>query len=241
MTQSHAHESATHPMPGSHGEHALQERYGTVARARSFYRRQVLDRLNASMQEFIARQEMCFVATADASGECDCSFRAGPPGFVRVPDEHTLVYAEYRGNGVMASLGNLGENPHVGMLFVDFTQDVIGLHVNGSARVVETAELLASHPPLAADRLEDNGQTHFKPRAERWVVVRVEEAYIHCAKHIPRMLKVPREIAWGTDDVRRKGGDFFAASCESRPWADESRPAPREEERPLPRQAPAPS
>jgi hypothetical protein len=240
MTQSHAQESATHPMPGSPGEHALQERYGTVARARSFYRRQVLDRLNARMREFIARQEMCFVATSDAAGGCDCSFRAGPPGFVRVLDERTLAYAEYRGNGVMASLGNLGENPHVGILFVDFTQDVIGLHVNGSARVVEPAELLASHPRLTAAQLEEAGETHFKPRAERWVEVRVEEAYIHCAKHIPRMLKVPREIAWGTDDVRRKGGDFFAAACESRPWADEPWPAPHEE-RPLPRQAPAPS
>jgi hypothetical protein len=56
---------------------------------------------------------------------------------------------------------------------------------------------------------------------ERWVVVEVEEAYIHCAKHIPRLAKVPRERAWGTDDVRRKGGDFFSASMESRPWAAE--------------------
>jgi predicted pyridoxine 5'-phosphate oxidase superfamily flavin-nucleotide-binding protein len=236
MTHSHAQQPETHPLPGSDGEHALQERYGTVARARSFYRRQVLDRLNASMREFIARQELCFVATADAAGECDCSFRAGPPGFVRVLDEQTLAYAEYRGNGVMASLGNLDENPHIGMLFVDFTKDVIGLHVNGRARVMETAELLASRPGLAVGPLDDNGETHFKPRAERWIEVRVEEAYIHCAKHIPRMTRVPREIAWGTDDVRRKGGDFFAASCESRPWAEE----PHEERRPR-REAPAPS
>ena len=239
MTHPHAHEPETHPMPGSNGEHVLQERYGTVARARSFYRRQVLDRLNESMREFIARQEMCFVATADAAGECDCSFRAGPPGFVRTLDEHTLLYAEYRGNGVMASLGNLGENPHIGILFVDFTRDVIGLHVNGRARVVETAELLASHPGLAVSPLDD-GEVRFKPRAERWIEVRVEEAYIHCAKHIPRMTKVPREIAWGTDDVRRKGGDFFAASCETRPWAEEPPATPHEQRRPR-REAPAPS
>jgi uncharacterized protein len=241
MTQSHADQPAIQLMPGSSGEHDLQERYGTVARARSFYRRQVLDRLNAGMQEFIARQEMCFVATADAGGGCDCSFRAGPPGFVRVLDERTLVYAEYRGNGVMASLGNLGENPHVGILFIDFTRDVIGLHVNGSARVVETAELLSCHPEAATSATTDAGETRFKARAERWVEVRVEEAYIHCAKHIPRMLKVPREIAWGTDDVRRKGGDFFAASCESRPWADEPLAAPHQEQRPPRRQAPATS
>jgi predicted pyridoxine 5'-phosphate oxidase superfamily flavin-nucleotide-binding protein len=240
MTQFRADQPAQ-PMPGSRGEHDLQDRYGTVARARSFYRRQVLDRLNAGMREFIARQEMCFVATADAGGECDCSFRAGPPGFVQVLDERTLVYAEYRGNGVMASLGNLAENAHVGMLFVDFTRDVIGLHVNGRARVVETPELLSLHPEAAAGAPADAGGARFKARAERWVRVRVEEAYIHCAKHIPRMLKVPREIAWGSDDVRRKGGDFFAASCESRPWAEEPPAAPREEQAPLRGQAPAPS
>ena len=49
----------------------------------------------------------------------------------------------------------------------------------------------------------------------------MEEAYIDCAKHIPRKVKIPREIAWGTDDLKRKGGDFFAARCESRPWAEQ--------------------
>jgi uncharacterized protein len=210
----------TDELPGSHGEHDLQERYGTSARARAFYERQVLPCLNDRMREFVARQEMCFIATADARGECDATFRAGTPGFVHVLDERTLVYPEYRGNGVMASLGNIQENGHVGMLFIDFTRDVIGLHVNGTARVVEGQELLRDHPALAPAVLEQvrNGNGP-RPKAERWVLVEVEEAYIHCAKHIPRMVKRPRDIAWGTDDVRRKGGDFFAASCEARPWA----------------------
>jgi predicted pyridoxine 5'-phosphate oxidase superfamily flavin-nucleotide-binding protein len=221
MTESHARVAMPRHLPGSQGEHALQERYGSVQRAATFYRRQVLDHLNVRMREFIARQEMCFVATADANGECDCSFRAGLPGFVRVLDDRTLLYPEYRGNGVMASLGNLRENPHIGLLFVDFVKDVIGLHVNGTARVVEHEELARSRPELPSP--SPNGAANggnFKPKAERLVQVHVEEAYIHCAKHIPRMMKVPREIAWGTDDVKRKGGDFFAASCESRPWAD---------------------
>ena len=226
MTQSHAQEPTSPHLPGSRGEHALQVQYGSVQRAASFYRRQVLDHLNARMQQFIARQEMCFVATADANGECDCSFRAGRPGFVRVVDDHTLLYPEYRGNGVMASLGNLHENPHIGLLFIDFVHDVIGLHVNGTAHVREREELAFTHLELARPPLDGavdgNG---FKPKAERWVQVHVEEAYIHCAKHIPRMMKVPREIAWGTDDVKRKGGDFFAASCESRPWADQAQEA----------------
>src|SRR5947208_13162947 len=111
--------------PGSHGEHDLQERYGTRSRAEAFYKHQVLSYLNPQMRTFIAPQEMFFLSTADGHGECDVSFRAGEAGFVHVLDEKTLVYPEYRGNGVMASLGNIAENPHAGLLFVDFLRDKI--------------------------------------------------------------------------------------------------------------------
>jgi uncharacterized protein len=188
--------------PGSQGEHELQRRYRSGDRARRFYREQVLDRLNDRMIQFIGRQEMVWIATADGHGECDCSFRAGPPGFVQVLDARTLRYPEYRGNGVMASLGNILENPHVGMVFLDFDQERIGLHVNGTARIVE-----AAWPDLA------------RPRVERWVEVRVDEAYIHCRKHLPHLVRANGEgRAWGTDDARAKGGDYFGSACEARPW-----------------------
>jgi hypothetical protein len=85
--------------PGSRGEHDLQRRYGAQERARRFYEQQVLDRLNERMVQFIGCQEMVWIATADGHGECDCSFRAGPPGFVQVLDDRTVRYPEYRGNG----------------------------------------------------------------------------------------------------------------------------------------------
>src|SRR5215211_5295088 len=69
--------------PGSRGEQDLQRRYGSEERARRFYEQQMLDRLNERMIQFIGRQEMVWIATADGHGECDCSFLAGPPGFVR--------------------------------------------------------------------------------------------------------------------------------------------------------------
>jgi uncharacterized protein len=189
--------------PGSRGEHALQRRHGSEDRARRFYRQQVLDRLNEQMIAFISRQEMVWIATADGHGECDCSFRAGPVGFVQVADARTLRYPEYRGNGVMASLGNIAENPHVGMVFLDLDQERIGLHVNGTARIVE-----------AGERHQE------RPRVERWVEVHVQEAYIHCRKHLPRLVKADGTArAWGTDDARAKGGDYFGASCTPRPVA----------------------
>jgi predicted pyridoxine 5'-phosphate oxidase superfamily flavin-nucleotide-binding protein len=190
--------------PGSTSEHRLQQRYGTTDRAERFYREQVLDHLNARMREFVARRQMAFVATADTRGECDNSFRAGPPGFLHVVDERHLAYPEYRGNGVMASLGKISENAHVGLLLVGFVHELIGLHINGRAAVTEDAVLRATVPGLPLETAPGR-------RAEHWVLVSVEEAYIHCAKHIPRMIPVPRNRTWGTDDVRRKGGDHFAA------------------------------
>jgi uncharacterized protein len=202
--------------PGSAGEHLLQRAYGTEQRARKFYDDQVLDRLNPLMKEFIGRMEMAFVATSDAGGECDSSLRAGPPGFIEVLDDRHVCYPEYRGNGVLASLGNISENPHIGILLVDFVSDLIGLHVNGKARIVEDGDLRAIHPALPSEF--DRGRT-----PERWVVVQVEEAYIHCRKHIPRMMPVLRQRSWGTDDTRRKGGDYFESKGMPRPW---NSPAP---------------
>jgi uncharacterized protein len=198
-------------LPGSRGEHLLQCAYGSRERAKKFYNDQLLDHLNDAMAEFVGRIDMAFIASADASGECDSSFRAGPPGFIQVLDRRHIAYPEYRGNGVHASLGNISENPHLAILMVDFVRDLIGLHVNGLARVVEDAEIRAAHPGIPTEF--DRGRT-----PERWVVVEIEEAYIHCRKHIPHLQPVERTRDWGTDDVRRKGGDYFGAKGMPRPW-----------------------
>lgn len=196
------------------GEHLLQARYGTRQRAEAFYRAQVLDHLNQEMRQFVSKMEMLFVATADADGKCDCSFRAGPPGFVRVLNERTLAYPEYRGNGVMASLGNIVDNPHVGLVMFDFVRSTIGLHVNGRATVIANEDLLNRQalPAAIAEDVAIDGGRH----PERWVLVEVDEAYVHCSKHVPLLAKLDKAIAWGTDDQRQKGGDYFHVSARRR-------------------------
>lgn len=203
------------PLPGSDGEHRLQERHGTRDRALAFYDRQVIDHLNERMIDYLTRQTLMFVATADAGGECDCSLRAGPPGFVHVLDERTLVYPEYRGNGVMASLGNIEENPHAGLFFGDFLDSTIGLHVNGRASILENEELGARPdlPETVRKALAIEGGLS----AERWVCLEVEEAYIHCSKHIPRLALLDKKIQWGVDDEAAKGGDFFGVGEDGEP------------------------
>jgi predicted pyridoxine 5'-phosphate oxidase superfamily flavin-nucleotide-binding protein/truncated hemoglobin YjbI len=196
-------------LPGSNGEHYLQKKYGTLQRALRFYDKQVLNYLSPVMKEFIARQEILFIATSDKHGDCDCSFRFGRPGFVRALNDNYLVYPEYRGNGVMASQGNIIENPHIGMIFVDFFASTVGLHVNGKAKVVENEELLKFRKDLPKDVI-DEINAEGKHRPERWIMVEIEEAYIHCSKHIPLLKKAEKDIRWGTDDDGLKRSDFFA-------------------------------
>ena len=172
-------------------EKALQQGYGTSIRAGDFYKNQMIDHLNPRMIEFVSQMDMLFIATSDNDGNCDNSIRVGPPGFVKIIDAQRFAYPEYRGNGVYASLGNIAENPHVGILMVDFYGSTVGLHVNGRAEIVDDLE-----------GCEDS-------LAERWVVVDVEEAYIQCSKHIPLMGRKDKKVVWNTDDAKLKGGDFF--------------------------------
>jgi uncharacterized protein len=195
-----------HGRPGSTGERALQEELGTTARADRFYSGQVLDHLNAAMREFVGRQKMFFLATSGASGECDNTLRAGPPGVLAVLDPCTVAWPEFKGNGVMASLGNISENPHVGIMLVDFVDDTIGLHVNGRATLIEAEE-------IASAGLEVRSPAGRMARL--WVRVDVEEAYIHCSKHIPRLVEESADEAAGVRRARTV--DYFgvAARCDT--------------------------
>lgn len=199
----------------------MQDLFGTRLGAEQFYERQVIDHLNEPMRRFIGRQIMMFLATSGADGACDSTLRAGPPGFVVVLDERRLAWPEYRGNGVMASRGNITENPHVGLLFVDFVGDVIGLHVNGCAALVDDGVLRVELDGLPVDPVPGR-----KP--EQWVVTRVEEAYIHCAKYIPRLYPEPRDQLHASRPPQAKKSDFFATETAGRSgdnpsadgWAD---------------------
>ena len=94
---------------------------------------------------FISSRPMFFLATADAEGRPDCSYKGGAPGFVRVLDGQTLGFPSYDGNGMFKSLGNILVNPGVGLLFIDFEKPK-RLRVNGRAHIDRNDALLAEYP-----------------------------------------------------------------------------------------------
>lgn len=94
---------------------------------------------------FITSRAMLFVATADAQGRPECSYKGGLPGFVRVLDDRTLAFPDYDGNGMYRSWGNVLVNPAVGLLFLDF-ETPKRLRVNGSAQITANDPLRADFP-----------------------------------------------------------------------------------------------
>lgn len=148
-------------------------------------------------RDFIQRCAMFFVATADAEGHPDCSYKGGLPGFVRVIDKHTLVIPDYDGNGMYRSWGNVLVNPNVGLLFLDFERPG-RLRVNGTARIDQADPLLAEHP--GAVFLLRVTATRIFPNCPRYIH---KMQLIEHSVYAPRSDYTPPVPAWKTFDSFR--------------------------------------
>ena len=118
-----------------------------------FESRRIADRLEEKLtrtaftaddKAFIESTPYFFIATADAEGHPDCSFKGGMPGFVRVTGPSELAFPDYDGNGMFKSLGNLAVNPNVGLLFIALHDKPKRLRVNGTAAVRRDDPLLGA-------------------------------------------------------------------------------------------------
>lgn len=130
--------------------------------------------IGAEHKAFIERRDMFFLATADAEGRPECSYKGGEPGFVRVLDESTLAFPSYDGNGMYLSAGNVSVNPSVGLLFVDFEAGT-RLRLNGVASTVEDDPLVATYPG-----------------AQFVVRVRAHQVFANCRRYVHRYQLVQR-------------------------------------------------
>jgi uncharacterized protein len=152
------------------GNRAFQDRFDS---------RRLADRLEEKLARMVFRDddkifiESCiyfFMATADASGHPDCSFKGGAPGFVRVTGPSELAFPDYDGNGMFKSVGNLAVNPHVGLLFIAMHGNQKRLRINGEVRIEHD-------DPLLSDTIG----------AQLIVRVKVNVIFPNCPRYIPSM------------------------------------------------------
>lgn len=152
------------------GNRELQDAFGSRALADRLEEKLRRDRFTEGDAAFIEAQTFFFLATADADGRPDCSFKGGPPGFARIAAPDLLVFPDYDGNGMFKSLGNISANPHVGLLFIAMGDKPGRLRVNGRAEVVR------DDPAMAA-----------VPGAQLLVKVTPIDIFPNCPRYIPKM------------------------------------------------------
>jgi hypothetical protein len=134
------------------------------------------DAIGPGEAEFIARRDGFYQATVSETGWPYVQFRGGPRGFLKVLDEQTLAYADFRGNRQYLSVGNLRGDDRVALILVDYPNRR-RLKVWGHARIVE----LADDAALVA-RLHDPA---YKARPERAVVITIAALDWNCQQHLP--------------------------------------------------------
>ena len=159
------------------GNRALQDQFDS---------RRIADRLEEKLtrraftnddKAFIENAQYFFIATADADGRPDCSFKGGMPGFVRVVGPSELAFPDYDGNGMFKSLGNLSVNPQIGMLFIALHDKPRRLRINGTA-------LMSRDDPLLAATVG----------AQLIVRVTAQAIFPNCPRYIPTMQLVQPSI-----------------------------------------------
>ena len=158
----------THTATYHEGMRQLQDRFDSRRLADRLDERLGRSAFSDEDRVFVQSRSMFFLATADAQGRPDCSYKGGMPGFVRITAADELAFPSYDGNGMFRSLGNVLVNPAVGMLFIDF-ESPRRLRVNGFATMAE-------NDPL---------QVEF-PGAQLMIRVRAARIFPNCPRYIHR-------------------------------------------------------
>lgn len=150
------------------GNRALQDQFGSRALADRLLEKTCRKSFLPADKSFIESAAFFFLATADAHGRPDCSFKGGAPGFVKVTGENLLVFPDYDGNGMFKSLGNIAVNPAIGMLFIQLTDKPRRLRINGRAQVSQDGRLIKKFVG-----------------AQMVIEIEAQHIFVNCPRYIP--------------------------------------------------------
>jgi len=154
---------------------AAQAANGSAAMWADMQGRRESNRLTEAETQFIAARDSFYIATVSEDGWPYVQHRGGPPGFLRVLDDRTLAFADFRGNRQYISLGNLGANDRASLFLMDYPHRrrlKIFAHIE--------ARDLSADPELAAKLMTPG----YKGRPERALLVHVEAFDWNCPQHI---------------------------------------------------------
>jgi predicted pyridoxine 5'-phosphate oxidase superfamily flavin-nucleotide-binding protein len=152
------------------GSRELQDRFDSRRIADRLADVNVRDTFTDYQRELIEAAPMFWLATADADGFPDVSYKGGRPGFVRVTGPSELAFPNYDGNGMYKSLGNVLVNPRVGLLFIRWTDGPRRVRVQGHASLHDDDPLMG----------EWEG-------AQLVVRVRAQRVFLNCPRYLHRM------------------------------------------------------
>lgn len=160
---------------------AAQERHGSATSYGRFLAPEAErgDRLGPRETAFVEQRDGFYQATVSSSGWPYVQFRGGPRGFLKVLDDRTVAYADFRGNRQYLSTGNLAEDDRVSLILMDYPNQA-RLKLWGRARLVDETD----DPELVAS-LADPA---YRARPERAVVITIEALDWNCPQHIPQRL-----------------------------------------------------
>jgi predicted pyridoxine 5'-phosphate oxidase superfamily flavin-nucleotide-binding protein len=175
------------------GQRELQDRFESRALADRLDEKLRRERFNDADAAFVAESPFFFLATADADGKPDCSFKGGLPGFVRIVAPDLLIFPDYDGNGMFRSLGNIQVNPQVGLLFMRIGEKPGRLRINGVAELVFEDERLEALP--GGQMLVKVTPTDIFPNCPRYIP---HLELIEPSVYAPELGETPVEPAWKT-------------------------------------------
>lgn len=143
------------------------------------------DRFTENETAFIAERDSFYIASVSETGWPYVQHRGGPPGFLKVLDERTLAFADYRGNRQYISTGNFLANGRACLILMDYPRRA-RLKIYG-----QVEKLALDADPALRERVTDGA---YGSRAERIFRLRLNAFDWNCAQHItPRFTE--REVA----------------------------------------------
>jgi predicted pyridoxine 5'-phosphate oxidase superfamily flavin-nucleotide-binding protein len=166
---------------------AVQAAMGADAVWQDFKGRRAFDAFGPNEEAFIAERDSFYMATVSETGWPYVQHRGGPPGFVKVLDEKTLAFADYRGNRQYISVGNLAANDRAALILVDQARRT---RLKIYARIEAVA--LDADPALAAAVTVPG----YRAKAERILRLHLEAFDWNCPQHItPRFTEAEIDAA----------------------------------------------